>query len=507
MAEQFDVIVVGSGVAGLSTALAARGVRVAVVTRGVIGLDGASAWAQGGIAAAIGPGDSPAQHALDTLKAGCRRNHKAAVRWMAESAPDVVRWLVDIGAEFDHIGANLALAREAAHSFPRIVHAGGDASGAEVMRALRSAVELASHIKVFERSQVRELIKLNQSVVGVAVQGAARADGEAEAFELYAPHVVMATGGIGQLFLNTTNPPECDGSGLALAHRASAELNDLEYIQFHPTALAPQQPGQGEQLPLITEALRGAGARLVNEQGQRFMLSLHEAAELAPRDILARAVWTQMERGHQVYLDARMIGDAIRQRFPTVVRSCQQRQIDPRSELIPVVPAAHYHMGGIKVDLHSMSTVPGLYAVGEVACTGVHGANRLASNSMLEGVAFGRALGERLARMPKTARIPPVGLGIWREPNKGAPISEAMVFARLRQLMWSTAGLMRYEDALESAVDQLQLLERRCLAGAKVLDQLLVGRLLVSAARKRTESIGAHSIQPRRPQVSGQAAA
>lgn len=502
MADQFDVIIVGSGVAGLSTALAARGARVAVVTRGVIGLDGASSWAQGGVAAAIGPGDSPSQHALDTLKAGCRRNHKAAVRWMAESAPEVVRWLVDIGTEFDRIGANLALGREAAHSFPRIVHAGGDASGAEIMRALRAAVEMSSHIETFEHCQVRELIKLNQSVVGTAVQ-----NNQGEAFELYAPHVVLATGGIGQLFLNTTNPPECNGSGLAIAHRAGAELADMEYVQFHPTALAPSQPGQGEQLPLITEALRGAGARMVNEQGLRFMLAQHEAAELAPRDVLSRAVWNQLEHGHLVYLDARMLGDSLRQRFPTAFRSCQQRNIDPRQELIPVVPAAHYHMGGIKVDLHSLSTVNGLYAIGETACTGVHGANRLASNSVLEGVAFGRALGERLARMPKPARIPPVGLGIWREPNKGAPISEAMVFARLRQLMWSCAGLVRYEDALEAAVEQLQLLERRCLNGAKVLDQLLVGRLLVEAARRRTESIGAHAIAPRRPQVSGQAAA
>jgi L-aspartate oxidase len=502
MAEQFDIVVIGSGAAGLSTALAARGARVAVVSRGVLGLDGSSCWAQGGLAAAIGPGDSAGQHALDTLKAGHRRNNKAAVRWLAESAPDTVRWLIDLGVEFDRIGPNLALGRESAHSFPRIVHAGGDATGAELMRALRSAVQCSAHIQLFEFCRARELIKLDGRVVGVAVT-----DAKGNSAELLAPAVVLATGGLGQLYLNTTNPAEADGSGLALAHAAGAEFADLEMVQFHPTALAPRQPGQGEQLPLITEAVRGAGARLVNEQGLRILLGLHEQAELAPRDVVARAVAEQLEQGHRVYLDATMLGESVRQRFPTLMKTCLARGLDPRRDPIPVVPAAHYHMGGIKVDLHSMSTVAGLFAVGEVACSGVHGVNRLASNSLLEGVSFGRALGERLARMPRRSAIPAVSLGLWRDAAPAAPISEAMVFARLRQLMWSAAGVVRYADALEAAEQQLQLLQRRCLPGAAVLEQLQVGLLIVAAARARHESLGAHYILPRRPRVAGQVAA
>jgi L-aspartate oxidase len=503
MAEQFDIIVIGSGVAGLSAALAARGARVAVVTRGVLGLDGISCWSQGGLAAAIGPGDSPGQHALDTLKAGHRRNNKAAVRWLAESAPESVRWLIDMGVDFDRIGPNLALGRESAHSFPRIVHAGGDATGAELMRALRSAVAISGHVSTFEFCTARELIKLDGRVVGVAVT-----DAKGHGAELYAPHVVLATGGVGQLFLNTTNPAEADGSGLALAHSAGAEFADLEMVQFHPTALAPSQPGQGEQLPLITEAVRGAGARLVNELGQRIMLGLHDNAELAPRDVVARAVWEQLEAGHRVHIDATVLGDSIRQRFPTLMKTCLGRGIDPRRDPIPVVPAAHYHMGGIKVDLHCLSTVPGLYAVGEVACSGVHGVNRLASNSLLESVSFGRALGERLARMPRQSTIPAVSLGIWTDPAQPpAPISEAMVFARLRQIMWNAVGVVRYQDALEAAEQQLQLLQRRCLPGARVLEQISVGLLLVAAARARSESLGAHCIAPRRPRLAGQVAA
>lgn len=502
MAEQFDIIVIGSGAAGLSVALAARGARVAVVTRGVVGLDGASCWAQGGIAAAIGPGDSPGQHALDTLKAGHRRNNKAAVRWMAESAPETVRWLIDQGVEFDRIGPNLALGREAAHSFPRIIHAGGDATGAELMRALRQTIQSAPHVRLFEFCNARELIKLGGRIVGAAIT-----DARGEGCELYAPHVVLATGGIGQLFLYTTNPAESDGSGLALAARAGAELADLEMVQFHPTALAPQQPGQGEQLPLITEAVRGAGAVLINDRGQRFLQGVHPQMELAPRDAVARAVYEQIEQGRSVYLDATMLGDTLRTRFPTVLKSCQARGLDARRDPIPVVPAAHYHMGGVKVDLHSMSSIPGLYAVGEAACSGVHGVNRLASNSLLEGIAFGRTLGDRLARLPRSQPIPTVSLGVWNDVSQPAPISEAMVFARLRQLLWSAAGVVRYQDALESAEQQLQLLQRRCLPGARVLEQIGVGLQLVAAARARTESLGAHSIRPRRPALSGQVAA
>lgn len=493
MSERFDVIIIGSGSAGLSAALAARGLRVAVITRGVLGLDGASCWAQGGIAAALGPGDSPAQHALDTINCGARLNNKTAVRWLAEQAPEVVAWLHGLGAQFDTYSGRLALGREGAHSFPRVIHAGGDATGAEVMRALRQAVQNAPHIKVFEFVEVDRLLKFANAVVGIAGHSV-----RGEQLEALAPVVVLATGGLGQLFRYTSNPIECDGSGLALAQRAGADLADMEFVQFHPTTLAPRQDqrNEPEQLPLITEALRGAGARLINGHGERFMVNLHPQAELGPRDQVARAVWSQLEAGRAVYLDARGLGDAVRARFPTVYNACVAQGIDPRRDPIPVVPAAHYHMGGVRVDLHSQSSVAGLYAIGEVACTGVHGANRLASNSVLEAIAFGRALGERLARQGQSAKAlrsegEPSPL-----PGRAASVNDAMVLSKLKQLMWSCAGLVRTPESLRQVIEQLQVMERRCLSGSRVLGQLCTARLVAEAALARTHSVGAHFLIP-----------
>lgn len=492
MSERFDVLVIGSGSAGLTTALAARGLRVALATRGVFGLDGASCWAQGGIAAAVGQGDSPAQHAFDTIACGARLNNKTAVRWMAEMAPDVVSWMHGLGVRFDTYSGRLALGREGAHSFPRIIHCGGDASGSEIMRALRQAVQSAPHIKVFEFLEIDRLLKFANAVVGAAGHGA-----RGEAVEILASQVVLATGGLGQLYRFTSNPVECDGSGLALAQRAGAELADLEFVQFHPTALAPRsdQRGDPEQLPLVTEALRGAGARLYNDLGERFLQHQHAQAELAPRDLVARAVWAQLEAGRKVYLDARPLGDAMRARFPTVYAACISQGIDPRREAIPVVPAAHYHMGGVRVDLHSQTTVSGLFAVGEVACTGVHGANRLASNSLLEAIAFGRALGERLARQGQSSRALSVD-SVEIAPARSTSVNDAMVYAKLKAVMWSGAGLVRTPESLRQAIQQIMVLERRCLAGSRVLNQLLVARLIAEAALARTESVGAHHLVP-----------
>mgnify|MGYP002784191881 CR=1 FL=1 len=490
MAEQFDLIVVGSGAAGLSVALGAGGLlRVAVVSRGMLGLDGASCWAQGGIAAAVGPGDSPAQHAADTLTAGHRLNHKSAVRWLAESAPDVVRWLLSLGVQFDTHQGRLTLGREAAHSFPRILHAGGDATGAELMRCLREAMTRQPWIERYEFCEAQELLKRGNSVVGVSVRNR-----RGETVRLVAPHVVLATGGIGQLYRYTTNPVEADGSGLALAHLAGAELADLEFVQFHPTVLAPKADDTNTQLPLITEALRGAGATLVNETGARFMGAVSGQAELAPRDVVARAVWDQWARGHRVFIDARHLGDSLRSRFPSFFEACKVRQIDPRVQFVPVVPAAHYHMGGIKVDLHSMSTMKGLYAVGEVACTGVHGANRLASNSLLEAIAYGRALGERLAQRGPSQPITVVDAQA-QSPIRALSTNDKLVTARAQQIMWNDVGIVRTPERLSQALQQMQVMERRLLPGSPALRQVLVSRLIIEAALKRSESIGSHYIE------------
>lgn len=487
MSDQYDLIVIGSGAAGLSVALGTGGLlRVAVISRGVLGLDGATCWAQGGIAAAVGPGDSAGQHAADTITAGVRLNNKSAVRWMTESAPDLVRWLMSMGMQFDTVSGRLALGREAAHMFPRILHAGGDATGAELVRALRETVIRQPWIERHEFTDARELLKRNGQVVGVLAHNR-----RGEQLRLFAPNVVLATGGIGQLYRYTSNPAEADGSGLALAHQAGAELADLEFVQFHPTALAPRAEDTAPQLPLITEALRGAGCQLLNEQGMRFMTAASTQAELAPRDVVARAVYDQLARGHRVYLDARMLGDSLKLRFPNFVQICAQRGLDPRAHLVPIVPAAHYHMGGVRVDLHSMSRVAGLYAIGEVACTGVHGANRLASNSLLEALTFGKALGERLAQLGSTAPISradaPVG-----HASRAESTNDQMILSRLRQIMWTDVGVVRTTDGLQAALQQIHVLERRCLAGAPVLRQLTVARLIVEACVRRRESLGAH---------------
>jgi L-aspartate oxidase len=499
IAEHYDVIVIGSGAGGLSVALGVDGAaRVAVVTRGVMGLDGSSCWAQGGIAAAVGPGDSTAQHAADTITVGARLNSKAAARWLAEAAPDVIRWLISVGVQFDTVRGRLALGLEAGHSFPRILHAGGDATGVELMRALREACSLQPNIDCLEFSEALEILKQAGRAAGVLVRTRT-----GSVVRLYAPRVVIASGGIGQLYRYTSNPVEADGSGIALAHRAGAELADLEFVQFHPTAMAPQDNEQAGQLPLVTEALRGAGATLISEGGTRFMVGVHPQGELAPRDVVARAVWGEMSRGQAVYLDARPLGDSVRTRFPNFFQACLGRGTDPRVTPIRVVPAAHYHMGGIRVDLHSMSTLPGLYAVGEAACTGVHGANRLASNSLLEAVAFGRALGERLARTPAG----PVNPGAIAEPTcsgmRAASANDALILARMRQLMWSECGIARSEDGLQTALQQIQVLERRCLPGAPALRQLLVARLVVEAAIRRKQGVGAHNVVAAKPLPAG----
>ncbi len=497
MSERFDLIVIGSGAAGLSVALSAVGLRVAIVSRGMLGLDGTSCWAQGGMAVALGPGDSAGQHAADTINAGARQNNKSAVRWLAEAAPDVVRWLLALGVQFDTVNGRLALGREAAHSFPRVLHAGGDATGAELMRVMRETVCQQSWIERFEFCEACELLKHAGNVVGVSVRNR---HGEVE--RLLAPNVVLATGGVGQLFRHTSNPSEADGSGLALAYHAGADFSDMEFVQFHPTAMAPEDASQNVQLPLITEALRGAGAVLVNETGARFLGAANAQLELAPRDVLARAVCEQIANGHRVYLDARVLGDGIRTRFPTFVQNCATRGLDPRAHLIPVVPAAHYHMGGIKVDLHSMTRVPGLYAVGEVACTGVHGANRLASNSLLEAIAFGRALGERLAQRGESAPIANADAAIGHA-TRTPSANDHLVLGRLRQLMSAQVGVIRNVEGLHSASQQIQVLERRCLAGSPVLRQLLVARLIIDAALRRRESVGAHFIDGERTRRYG----
>jgi L-aspartate oxidase len=470
-----DLIVVGAGVAGLTTALAAAPRRVLLVCRGHPGVDGSSAWAQGGIAAAVGPGDDPAQHAADTLQAGAGHNNPVAVELLTRSAPATVAWLQAQGLQFDLDGDVPALGREGGHHRNRILHAGGDATGARLMSALGQAALRAGHIELLPGSELVGLLRGASAVAGASLR---TADGRTR--DVPAAAVVLATGGIGGLYRYTTNPSCADGSGLALALLAGAVAADLEFVQFHPTALAPPPGCTGQRLALVTEALRGAGAVMVTEDGRRLMAGRHPLLDLAPRDVVARAVWDVQARGNQVLLDARALGDRFAGRFPTVYGYCSDRGLDPSREPIPIVPAQHFHMGGVRVDDLGRSSVAGLYAVGEVACNGVHGANRLASNSLLEGAVFGRRLGEHLAGARIIAPSP-------AEDRLSLPAgADDTELVALRQLLWRHLGLLREARGLRCAIDTI--------SNGPLADswQGQLARQLCRAALARPGSLGSH---------------
>jgi L-aspartate oxidase len=360
-----------------------------------------------------------------------------------------------------------------------------DATGAEVVRALGASLGAQSGLSVFERALALELVRDGGRVAGVLAR---HADG---ALVLHrARAVVLATGGIGQVFARTTNPPEATGDGLALAWRAGARLADLEFVQFHPTALDVG----ADPMPLLTEALRGAGATLVDGDGRRLLADAGPQAELLPRDVVARALWSALASGRRAFLDAReAVGEAFPERFPTVFEACRQHGLDPRFDPIPVAPAAHYHMGGVDVDLEGRTSVPGLWAAGEVACTGVHGANRLASNSLLEALVFGaraaRSVGEALPHLRRPAHaleLPPSALAGDDEPAAAAD-------AEIRRVMWEKAGLVRTGDGLREALAAIEALAATLPAGAvEARNRATVARLVATAALARTESRGAH---------------
>jgi len=477
-----DVLVIGAGAAGLSVALAAAPRTVRVLSLAEPARDGASTWAQGGIAAALGAQDSPALHAADTLAAGQHLNQPEAVARLTAAAAGVIDWLQTLGAHFDRRDDVLLLGREAAHGQARIVHAHGDATGAEVMRALGAASRAMRHIELLPG---RRAIALTQDRNG-QVTGAWAWNGRT--LELWpARAVVLASGGYAALYRYTTNPEASDGSGVALALAAGAQLADLEFVQFHPTALAPRDAARSGQLPLLTEALRGAGATLIDAYGARFMLAEHALAELAPRDVVARAIAARRLADTPVYLDARAaVGAEFPQRFPTVFAACMQADIDPRVQPIPVTPAAHYCMGGVRTDAQARSTLDGLYAVGEAASSGVHGANRLASNSLLEGLAFGRELGLTLA-----ATLPQEGGAAQPCPRHFAPLPAPLRVA-LADMLWAQAGLVRSEYGLALAAAQIGHWLEPMDATASGADLLRFAAAAVAAMRARRHSIGAH---------------
>lgn len=475
------VLVVGSGVAGLHTAWrASEQADVLLLTKRSL-FDSATAYAQGGIAAALGAGDSPELHRRDTLAAGAALCDAAAVEVLVKEGPARVRELQTAGARFDLDPAgDLKLGREAAHSKNRIVHAHGDQTGAEVARTLIERVHASDRVGVIEKARVLDLFVERAQCVGVRASIAGRA------VEIIADVTVLATGGCGQAYRYTTNPVVATGDGFAIAHRAGVRLADMEFVQFHPTALdTPENP-----LQLISEAVRGEGAILLNATGERFMVKRHRLAELAPRDVVARAIFREQRHG-KVHLDARKLGSGFTKRFPGIFAICQARGIDPRRDLIPVTPAAHYMMGGIVTDLCGRSTLKRLYGVGEVARTGVHGANRLASNSLLEGLVFAERVARDVTTIKPLRGEPPVGR--WDVPvlsDRGA----AQVSAdAVRALMWQYAGIARTAKGLRTARTMLADIEKRLPAGATEEQNLVeTARLIVEAAMQRKESRGGH---------------
>jgi L-aspartate oxidase len=521
--QPFDVAIIGGGIAGLSVALRLPAyLRVALFTKGQLG-ESNTRYAQGGLAAALGADDRPELHAQDTLAAGAGLCDEQAVRILTGSAPAAVRWLIEAGVQFDRTQpgdehttpGGFLLGREAAHSRWRVLHAGGDATGAEIERALTAALRQRSSVTLYEHTHVRRLL-----VEDGACTGLEAVHHGGQPFIVNAKATVLASGGAGGLWLHTSNPAGATADGLALAWRAGAALTDLEFMQFHPTVLVA---GGGSHL--ISEAVRGEGAYLRNHAGERFMPRYTDLAELAPRDVVARSILSEMLREgvDYQYLDLRHLpAERMHQRFPTISAICRGYGLDLARDLLPVAPAAHYCMGGIMTGVDGHTTVPALYAVGEVACTGVHGANRLASNSLLEGLVFGLRLADHLGRRSSahgqnghynrpTRRAISFPLsydaGSYETLLRIQPDEATIIQARreLRQIMWQHVSLSRDENGLLEARARLDGLradllaqfthpdgEETRLAWQETANMFEVADLVIAAALRRRESRGSH---------------
>jgi len=475
-----DFIVIGSGAAGLRAALdLAPAGRVLILTKTEI-RESNSRYAQGGIAAAIGETDSAELHFSDTLTAGAGLCDEQAVRILAQEGPAEIEHLIEWGTSFDKRNGSIELAREGAHSRARVLHAQGDATGKEIVRALSARVGSFNSVKIIPFAFVQHLISDGSRVGGL------RFTSRGKLFEAIAPATLIASGGAGQVYRETTNPPVATGDGFALGYRAGALLCDMEFVQFHPTALKlPNLPPF-----LISEAIRGEGAHLINSAGERFV------DELAPRDVVARAIYERLKPDQGVFLDLRHLpSENIRKRFPHIFSFCLQQGFDITKQPVPVVPAAHYFMGGLRTDLQGRTSIAGLFAAGEAASTGVHGANRLASNSLLECVVFGR----RAAAAMKEASTSPGRAHISESPDVRVPRHSESARSIIRDAAWLGAGIIRSESALKEGLAVLEFMESDweinpspSLEQMETSNLLAVARLILECAQKRLESRGAH---------------
>lgn len=478
------VVIIGAGLAALSAALRLAPHPVLVVSPDPLGDGASSAWAQGGVAAAIGPNDQAADHAADTIRAGAGIVDPDIARLVTALARDHIADLTQLGAPFDRDpSGGYVLSHEAAHGRPRVVRVMGDQAGRAIMAALVAAVRKTPSIQVAEGVMTTSLFCEGGRVSGVRLERADRPSGQRA---LRAPAVLLAGGGAAGLYAVTTNPPRIRGQAMGLAARAGALIADPEFIQFHPTAIASGE----DPAPLATEALRGEGAVLINDRGARFMPDLHPDAELAPRDVVARAIFAQTQAGRQPALDTRAcLGPLILTRFPAVSAACLRMGIDPATQPIPVAAAAHYHMGGVATDRRGRSSLPGLWVCGEAASTGLHGANRLASNGLLEALVFARLAADDIAAgLGRAAPCRPLTLDF----DEGGQAVDAALVARLRRVMTAQVGVVRDADGLTQALDHIADMEEKASASEQMLNMLAAARLIATAALWRKESRGGH---------------
>ena len=485
-----DVVIVGGGVAGLTTALNLAPRKVCIITKSTLGVNTSSMWAQGGIAAAVGINDSVKSHIEDTVATAKGLADENVIVKVVNEAKNIINDLVSFGVNFDkNDDGSFDLGLEAAHSSNRIVRSKGDSSGIEIMRGLIEKVHDSNNITVLENVSIDSIMSENNTIHGV-IGRLAQDNIPDNHVIIECSNVVLATGGLGGIFANTTNPRSSYGEGIALAAQAGAVLTDMEFIQFHPTGLDFGL----DPTPLATEAIRGDGAYLVNQNEERFMLGIHPENELAPRDLVAQNLFKQIEQGNSVFLDCRKVSSEFETKYPQVASYCQAAGLNPKKDLLPILPVAHYHIGGVKTDLEGKTSIEGLWCCGEVAATGIHGANRLASNSLLESMVFGRIVAKNINSLPikRVNKINPDFIRMHKEKTKNRIRAKKYIW-QLRSSMMRNIGIVRNHSSIVRGLHDILKIERESKGlSAKLNDMILVSKFIIIGAYLRKESRGCH---------------